>query len=244
MIISPGQSASLVSPPDNSTKEPFPLAQGEPDDLSRLLDAFAKSYYSAVMWDLNYDTSNAFASQHTVEYLTDTMNAATGNDTITPDAILGSPDMTGSPAQFEVQYICSVPRKKDTGSLIISVLVSNIVLLSVFWSLFNWITVRYLKRRDPTWNLCAGCLDHNAPRLRLQTSAHIMKMDQDPLCQNVDLDQDTFYSSYPGQDLKDWDRLEVAKSVSTKSSQRTLRAGSEGSLQTRNDSLKKYVRIS
>ncbi|CAN8101409.1 unnamed protein product [Discula destructiva] len=240
-ILSPGQSKNLVSSPDNSTDGSFALAQGEPHDLSRLLDIFAKSYYSAVMWDLNFDKSNAFANEHTVRYLTTTINAATGNDTMIPNAILGSPDLTGRPAQFEIQYICSVPRKKDTGSLVISVVVSNIVLLSFFWSLFNWVALGYLQRHDPTWNMCPGCLDRNSSYSARHMKAVVMKMDQDPLCQNVDLDQETFCSGYPEQE---WDKSEKGASISDKSSQKTLRPQSEGSVHAAEDRMKSWVTVS
>lgn len=194
------------------------------------------------MWDLNFDNENAFANEDAVQYLTSTINAATGHDAMVADTILGSRDVTGSPAQFEIQYICSIPRKKDTGSLIISIVISNIVLLSVFWNIFNWVSLKYLKRSDPNWNVCSGCLDHdhNRPGLMSQTSARIMKMDQDPLCQNVDLEQETLYNNYPGQDLKDWQRLDMVSSASTKSSQRTLHTR-EASYLAGNPTLKEYV---
>lgn len=201
-ILSPGKSANLVSiPNDSNPGQPFALAQGEPQNLARLLDAFAKSYYSAVMWDLNFDRSNAFAKKSTTNYLANTINSATGNDTLVPDPILGSSDMTGKPAQFEIQYVCSVPRKKDTGSLVISVLVADIVLLSVFWNFFNWVALRCLKRRDPTWNLCRGCRQRSGSRLlSSHSNSMIMKMDQDPLCQNLDTDQETLYTKRSSQD--------------------------------------------
>lgn len=244
-ISSPGQNASLVSPPNSSTPgEPFALAQCEPQNLSRLLDAFAKSYYSAVMWDLNFDRSNAFANESTTEYLTDTINATTGNDTIVPDPILGSSDLIGKPAQFEIQYICSVPRKKDTGSLIISVLVADIVLLSVFWKFFNWAVLRYLRKRDPTWNLCRGCVQHSGARFTSHSNAMIWKMDQDPLCQNVDTDQETLYTKHSSQtsDGSLFDQQgRVGRSVRSKSSQGTLQTLNEGMVYSRKQGAQEYT---
>ncbi|KKY32741.1 hypothetical protein UCDDA912_g07277 [Diaporthe ampelina] len=191
-IVSPGQSASLIAPSNSSQDdEPFPLAQGDPGSLARLLDAFAKSYYSAVMWDLNFDgETNAYASEDSTNYLVDTINTATGNDTMTPNTILGSPDLVGNHARFEMQYICSVPRKKDTGSLIISVVVANIVLLCVFWNIFNWVALRYLRSRDPTWDMCRGCLVHNESS-RTRNRVMVMDLEKDPLCEDDDFAQVT-----------------------------------------------------
>lgn len=198
------------------------------------------------MWDLNFDKTNAFANENTTQYLTKAINDAVGNDTILPDPILGSQDLVGNPAQFEIQYICSVPRKKDTGSLIISVVVADIVLLSVFWNLFNWVALRYLRRRDPTWNICPGCLHHNDIRLMSQGNAKIMEMDQDPLCQNVDSDQETLYTSHSAQD-PDWKTLNkpgrAEHYVSSKSSQRTLRIPSAESIHPDSRGAKSYVSL-
>lgn len=245
-ILSPGQNADLVTSPSKSTDEPFPLAQGYPQQFSRLLDAFAKSYYSAVMWDLNFDRSNAFANINATQYLTTTINTAIENTTIVPNPILGSSDLVGKPAQFEIQYICSVPRKKDMGSLIISVVVADIVLLSVFWKLLNWVTLRYLRRRDPTWNLCPGCLHHSGPRSMSRKTARIMEMDQDPLCQNVDLDHETLYTNYSIQD-PEWSvrnhQTRNEGSVTSISSHRTLQTLSDGILYPRDSSARKYVSL-
>ncbi|KAJ4420187.1 hypothetical protein N0V82_004532 [Gnomoniopsis sp. IMI 355080] len=245
-ISSPGQSADLVTSPDNSTDEPFPLAQGYPLQISGLLDAFAKSYYSAVMWDLNFDRSNAFANENATKYLTTMINTAVGNATIVPNPILGSSDLAGSPAQFEIQYICSVPRKKDMGSLIISVVVADIVLLSVFWNLLNWVTLRYLRRRDPTWNLCPGCLHRSGPRPMSRKTLELMEMDQDPLCQNVDLDQETLYANYSNQNAESSisnHQRKIEGSVSSKSSQRTLQTLGEGLNCPGHHSAKDYVSL-
>lgn len=245
-ILSPGQSASLVSPLNNSTSgQPFVLAQGEPQNLSRLLDAFAKSYYSTVMWDLNFDRGNAFANEDTTKYLADTINTATGNDTIVADPILGSSDLVGKPAQFEIQYICSVPQKKDTGSLIISVLVADIVLLSVFWKFFNWIVLRYLRKRDPTWNLCRGCVQDRNPRLISHSNSMMMNMGQDPLCQNVDdTDQETLYAKElsPNTDGGLCDqRSRNGHSAKSKGSQGTVQTLNEGMVYSGKQGAQEYT---
>lgn len=227
-IISPGQSASLVSPSNSSQgDEPFPLAQGDPGSVARLLDVFAKSYYSVVMWDLNFDRqNNAFASKESMDYLVSTISSATGNDTMTPSPILGSPDLVGNHARFEMQYICSVPQKKDTGSLIISVVVANIVLLCVFWNIFNWVALRYLRSRDPNWDFCRGCLLHSESS-RARSRVMVMDLEKDPLCEDDDVAQDTIpYGSQRGQrrDRQLWKKPRAwSESIGVKSSQSSLR---------------------
>lgn len=227
-IISPGQSASLVSPSNSSQDgEPFPLAQGDPGSLARLLDGFAKSYYSVVMWDLNFGRqTNAFASETSMDYLMSTINSATGNDTMTPSPILGSPDLVGNHARFEMQYICSVPQKKDTGSLIISVVVANIVLLCVFWNIFNWAALKYLRSRDPTWDLCRGCILHNESS-RNRSRVMVMDLEKDPLCEDDDIALDMMpHGSQRGQrrDRKLWKKPRAwSESLGVKSSQSSLR---------------------
>lgn len=243
-IISPGQSASLVSASNSSSQddEPFPLAQGDPGSLARLLDAFAKSYYSVVMWDLNFNReTNAFASKDAMDYLVDTIASASGNDTMTPSPILGSPDLVGNHARFEMQYICSVPQKKDTGSLIISVVVANIVLLCVFWNMFNWIALRYLRSRDPEWDVCRGCLVHNES-FRTRSRVMVMDLEKDPLCEDDDAAQYTMpYGSQRGEwrDRTLWKKPRAwSESLGVKRSQSSLRTficSEEGHVRTKSE---------
>lgn len=120
-----------------------------------------------------------------MDHLVKTIADATGNDTVTPSPILGSPDLVSNHARFEMQYICSVPQKKDLGSLIISVVVANIVLLCVFWNIFNWVALRYLRTRDPTWDMCRGCVLHSEAA-RNNTRVMMMDLEKDPLCDNDD----------------------------------------------------------
>lgn len=179
------------------------------------------------MWDLNFDRqNNAFASKQSMDYLVSTISSATGNDTMTPSPILGSPDLVGNHARFEMQYICSVPQKKDTGSLIISVVVANIVLLCVFWNIFNWVALRYLRSRDPNWDFCRGCLLHSESS-RARSRVMVMDLEKDPLCEDDDTAQDNIpYGSQRGQkrDRQLWKKPRAwSESIGVKSSQSSLR---------------------
>lgn len=247
-VISPGQSGSLVSPSNSSQdEEPFPLAQGDPGSVARLLDEFAKSYYSVVMWDLNFSRdNNAFASKEEMDYLVNTIASASGNDTITPSPILGSSDLVGNHARFEMQYICSVPEKKDTGSLIISVVVANIVLLCVFWNIFNWIALRYLRSQDPAWDVCRGCLLHNEAA-RNNARVMVMDLEKDPLCEDDDAAQVAPpYDSQRGQRQEGqlWKKPRSwSESVGVKRSQSSLRTfmcSEEGHVRTKSDDISSW----
>jgi hypothetical protein len=179
------------------------------------------------MWDLDFSRGdNAFASRDAMDYLVNTIADATGNDTITPSPILGSPDLAGNHARFEMQYICSVPQKKDTGSLIISVVVANIVLLCVFWNIFNWATLRYLRSRDPNWDVCRGCL-HHIETSRNNTRVMVMDLEKDPLCENDDGAQEAPpYESRQGQrqDRQLWKKPRSwSESIGVKRSESSLR---------------------
>lgn len=219
------------------------MAQGDPGSLARLLDAFAKSYYSVVMWDLNFDRqTNAFASRNTMDYLVDTIASATGNATVAPNPILGSPDLVGNHARFELQYICSVPQQKDTGSLIISVVVANIVLLCVFWSIFNWVALRYLRSRDPNWDVCRGCL-LNSDSSRTRSRVVVMDLEKDPLCEEDDvaLDNIPYGSQRPNRQI--WKKPRAwSESIGVKRSQSSLRTficSEEGLVRDKSDDVSK-----
>ncbi|PSR80093.1 hypothetical protein BD289DRAFT_441437 [Coniella lustricola] len=254
-VLSPGQSANLISSPsgdhNTTTATTFPLAQGTPSNLAQLLDAFAKSYYSTVMWDLNFNsTINAFANASATQYLQNTVNGGALSGDPNPIAnlsILGTSELQGQPAQFSVQYICSVPRQKDTGSLIVSVAVANIVLLSAFWKLFETVARRWLIAKDRNWNVCPGCLEsggaldgrgagsgtRQGPRrnrwiLRMGgtgNESQIWHLDQDPLCQNGDADQETLYGSQSKHSVDKVDEHSTYSprhSIKTRDSQGTI----------------------
>jgi len=70
-------------------------------------------------------------------------------------------DTTGplgiSPSVISAQYICSVPRRKSTGDLIISILVADLVFLQLSWTLFTMIIGWTALRRVPQTECCEGC---------------------------------------------------------------------------------------
>lgn len=62
-----------------------------------------------------------------------------------------------APATIPAQYLCQVPERKSTGSLIISVLVADLVFLQALWKILNWAVTLGLERRHPDARYCIGC---------------------------------------------------------------------------------------
>lgn len=56
-------------------------------------------------------------------------------------------------------YTCQVPRLKSGFNIFISILVADIVLLRVAWTLYNFIVGYILKHRSPDANFCHGCAE-------------------------------------------------------------------------------------
>lgn len=52
------------------------------------------------------------------------------------------------------QYACSVPLRKQTGSLILAVVIADLVFLQVFWVLLSWIAGLIVTRQDPSAMSC------------------------------------------------------------------------------------------
>lgn len=63
------------------------------------------------------------------------------------------------PSTFALNYLCSVPQRKSTGSLLISLTVADLVFLQTVWLLFTFAICFIMRRRDPTTDHCEGCLE-------------------------------------------------------------------------------------
>jgi hypothetical protein len=50
-----------------------------------------------------------------------------------------------------------VPKKRGTGSLIVSILIADLVFLSALWTIFNYSVQVYLSKHDPDMHKCYGC---------------------------------------------------------------------------------------
>jgi hypothetical protein len=62
-------------------------------------------------------------------------------------------------SEISATYTCQVPHLKSGFNVFISILVADIVLLRVAWTLYNFIVCYFLKDRHPDANLCLRCLE-------------------------------------------------------------------------------------
>ncbi|KAK8861792.1 hypothetical protein PGQ11_008027 [Apiospora arundinis] len=69
-----------------------------------------------------------------------------------PQARLGVTD-----AFFSANYICQVPQTKTAGTLFLSIIVADLVLLQAVWLIFRFVVDTLAQRKDPTLRHCAGC---------------------------------------------------------------------------------------
>ena len=122
-------------------------------------DSLAKSFYSTIMTDLGQTTMvpnillNATALQHFTQNFTSMQNN-------TPNAQPGPArdsyevlkDQMGplntSTAVISTKYLCQVPRRKSTGTLLVSILVADLVFMQTLWKIFTVCTVAWLAHKD------------------------------------------------------------------------------------------------
>lgn len=66
-------------------------------------------------------------------------------------------DYDVSPSVLATTYMCQVPRLKSTGTLIVSVLVADLVLLQAIWKLFVLAMNYFLASKKGEMRYCEGC---------------------------------------------------------------------------------------
>lgn len=134
------------------------------------LDRLAKSMYSTVLVDLGQDVpadSNVLLSGHALQQFT------AGLLPYPPQAYLlvqagpaeadyeALKDSTGAlgvtPSVISTTYSCQLPTRKSTGSLILSILVADLVLLQLAWTVYTFV-VGFCMRKRHRVNYCEGCL--------------------------------------------------------------------------------------
>ena len=136
------------------------------------VDTFAKSFYSTVLTDLGQTSSypNILTDASLLEHFTSNFSNITstqiqGHSSVPgparePFNTLNSTESLGiNPSVLAATYLCAVPRKKTTGTLIVSILVADFVFLKILWMLFNLVMGMCVKRKDKQANLCEGCLE-------------------------------------------------------------------------------------
>ncbi|KAH8664874.1 hypothetical protein BGZ61DRAFT_462478 [Ilyonectria robusta] len=55
------------------------------------------------------------------------------------------------------QYLCQVPQKKSTGTMLLAIVLADLVFLQAAWKLLNLIAEGMLPKKDPLVNICEGC---------------------------------------------------------------------------------------
>lgn len=141
-------------------------------NVSRTVDAFAKSYTSLLLSDFGIWNSsiNAIASKDGIQYLqsyndsqlaetSEALNksvSGTIRRVLNPGKALPAINMS-EPITLNAQYLCSVPKQKGGASLIFPVLIADLVFLQACWKLFSLVMAWFVGRNDRRANFCAGC---------------------------------------------------------------------------------------
>jgi hypothetical protein len=119
------------------------------------VDIFAKVFYSTVLTDLGEGAQgNGLVSANGLDYLRHHPDVNAFN----PEFPVPAGDLGVQPTTIFGQYICSVPKQKDAGTLFVSILIADLVFLQTAWMIFNYLVQWYLEVRDPTMNHCVACL--------------------------------------------------------------------------------------
>lgn len=144
----------------------FQHSPGLPN-ISTIVDAFGKSYYSLLLSDFNsidqIQKTNALSTEKGLKYLSSIISeehASNISDFKFPTTAdftqpLPSPEHT----TLILQYLCSKPVRKNIFKLIFSVVQVDIVFLGACWTIFGWIAAWRLGRRDSITEHCVGCLN-------------------------------------------------------------------------------------
>lgn len=131
------------------------------------MDRLAKSAYSTILLDLGQNSTspniltNATALQFYTELFSDLpfiANAHPGPATEEYSTLKTATGQLGTtPSVISTEYLCQVPQRKAAGTLFISVLVADLVLLQALWRLFKLGTEYIFLRKIPKVQYCEGC---------------------------------------------------------------------------------------
>ena len=122
-------------------------------------DALGKSLFSVVLSDLGQNTSSILTDTAALQQYTENfpiifssngMNAIPGPAIESYKTLKGNtgPPPTSS-AVISTKYLCQVPRRRAMGTLIMSLILANLVLLRTSWALLTFITSSYVSHVDP-----------------------------------------------------------------------------------------------
>jgi hypothetical protein len=119
-------------------------------------DTLAKSFYSAVYADLGrVNGSNILTNEDILQKLTSNYSniafnkVSAGPATDSYEALketTGKPVLT--PSTIFTTYLCQIPERKLTTTLIVSVLLANLVLLRALWTIISFVAVHVTEAQD------------------------------------------------------------------------------------------------
>ncbi|KAK0509004.1 hypothetical protein JMJ35_008375 [Cladonia borealis] len=181
-----GSGVDVPTPPltkDNHTVSD-PISNNAAPNIWLASDSLAKPFYSTILTDLGQTTTvpNILLNATTLQYFTQsftymqkmTVNAWPGPARGSYEAFK---DQTGplntSTAVISTKYLCQVPRRKSTGTLLLSILVTDLVVMQALWKIFELCTAAWLVHKDPRANDCSGCCgQRNIPLASLGPKTH------------------------------------------------------------------------
>ena len=77
-----------------------------------------------------------------------------------------------STAVISTKYLCQVPKRKSTGTLLLSILVADLVFMQALWKMFELCTVAWLAHKDPKGRKRSSVRVDEAQRLMLVVIAN------------------------------------------------------------------------
>lgn len=126
-------------------------------------DSLAKSLYSTILVDLgqinahpNILTDEDALHFFSKDFVAMQQHSANAHPGPAQDSYNALKAQTGplevSPSVIATRYVCQVPKQKSRGTLFVSILVADLVLLQAFWKLFSmsasgWHTYKYPQGR-------------------------------------------------------------------------------------------------
>ena len=129
-------------------------------------DILAKAAYSTVLTDLGYvnSTMNILIDEDHLKFFTadfsearhNLENAYPGPTTRAYGAESTGPLGT-TPSVFSTRYVCSIPHRKPAGSIFVSVLVADLVMLHALWFLYTSAVSLLFLRGKKGSSHCQGC---------------------------------------------------------------------------------------
>lgn len=116
------------------------------------VDVLAKIMYSTILTDLGQGTGpNLLLSPSALQHFAVSPSCAGGQCPLSSafdpldkeTALLGT-----SPAVISSKYLCTVPRRKSAGSLVLSLFIANVVFIQAMWKIFHFLLELVVEKRD------------------------------------------------------------------------------------------------